>query len=48
MAAVAADEAVDLKFRLTDGTDIGPTKFGPTTTVIALKESIITGWPAGW
>eukprot|EP00850_Spirogloea_muscicola_P022727 SM000309S11862 [mRNA] locus=s309:36004:37306:+ [translate_table: standard] len=46
MAAVATDEAVDIKFRLYDGTDIGPTKFAPATTVQALKESIISQWPS--
>lgn len=46
MAAVAADEAVELKFRLADGTDIGPNTYGPVTTVTGLKESIIAQWPA--
>eukprot|EP00897_Mesotaenium_endlicherianum_P004341 jgi/Mesen1/3935/ME000209S02940 len=45
MAAVAADEAVELKFRLYDGTDIGPTTFGPATTVLQLKESILSQYP---
>ena len=45
--AVGTDEAVDLKFRLFDGSDIGPEKFGPATTVVALKETILRLWPAG-
>eukprot|EP00271_Cylindrocystis_brebissonii_P014418 TRINITY_DN35770_c0_g1_i1.p2 TRINITY_DN35770_c0_g1~~TRINITY_DN35770_c0_g1_i1.p2 ORF type:complete len:121 (+),score=28.94 TRINITY_DN35770_c0_g1_i1:1078-1440(+) len=47
MAAVATDEAVDLKFRLADGSDIGPITFGPAASVQELKQSIIAKWPAG-
>ena len=45
--SVGTDEAVDLKFRLFDGSDIGPEKFGPATTVVALKETILRLWPTG-
>eukprot|EP00271_Cylindrocystis_brebissonii_P004163 TRINITY_DN15715_c0_g1_i1.p1 TRINITY_DN15715_c0_g1~~TRINITY_DN15715_c0_g1_i1.p1 ORF type:complete len:120 (-),score=12.54 TRINITY_DN15715_c0_g1_i1:896-1255(-) len=43
--AVATDEAVDVKFRLADGSDIGPNTFGPATSVSVLKESIMAQWP---
>jgi len=44
--AAASLEVVDLKFRCPDGTDIGPQKFDPTTTVTALKECVVTQWPS--
>lgn len=40
-----AEEAVELKFRLFDGSDIGPMSFGPASTVQSIKESIISHWP---
>lgn len=40
-------ESVELKFRLYDGTDIGPNKYAPATTVAALKERLLAQWPAG-
>ncbi|XP_031118107.1 membrane-anchored ubiquitin-fold protein 6-like [Ipomoea triloba] len=42
---MAAAELVDIKFRLADGTDIGPDKYGPSSTVGSLKEKIISQWP---
>ncbi|XP_071694120.1 membrane-anchored ubiquitin-fold protein 6-like [Rutidosis leptorrhynchoides] len=43
---MAAEELIEVKFRLSDdGTDIGPSKFGPSTTVGSLKEQIISQWP---
>ncbi|CAK9174251.1 unnamed protein product [Ilex paraguariensis] len=42
---MAVEELIDLKFRLADGTDIGPSKYSPSTTVGSLKEKIITQWP---
>lgn len=44
---MAAAELVDIKFRLADGTDIGPDKYGPSSTVGSLKEKIISQWPKG-
>lgn len=41
------DDLIELKFRLFDGTDIGPSKYKPATTVGSLKESILTRWPVG-
>lgn len=40
-----AVELLELKFRLYDGTDIGPNKYALTTTVASLKESILSQWP---
>lgn len=42
---MAGEELLELKFRLYDGTDIGPNKYAPTTTVGTLKESILAQWP---
>ncbi|KAG6419965.1 hypothetical protein SASPL_116479 [Salvia splendens] len=45
---MAVDGLVELKFRLADGSDIGPSKYSSTTTVTSLKETIISEWPQGW
>ncbi|XP_042501723.1 membrane-anchored ubiquitin-fold protein 3-like isoform X1 [Macadamia integrifolia] len=42
---MAKEELVELKFRLFDGTDIGPNKYSPTTTVGTVKELILAQWP---
>ncbi|KAM0936873.1 putative Ubiquitin-like domain-containing protein [Dioscorea sansibarensis] len=42
---MAGEDWIDLKFRLFDGTDIGPNKFNPSSTVASLKESILSRWP---
>lgn len=44
---MAGDDLVELKFRLYDGTDIGPNNYPPATTVANLKESILAQWPSG-
>ncbi|XP_022751014.1 membrane-anchored ubiquitin-fold protein 5-like [Durio zibethinus] len=41
---MAGEDLVELKFRLADGTDIGPGKYSPATTV-ASKEKIPVQWP---
>lgn len=38
-------EPIEVKFRLSDGTDIGPSKYDPNTTVAALKEFVLARWP---
>ncbi|EER88105.1 hypothetical protein BDA96_10G110900 [Sorghum bicolor] len=38
-------EPIEVKFRLFDGTDIGPSKYDPNTTVTALKEFVLARWP---
>jgi hypothetical protein len=40
-------EPIEVKFRLFDGTDIGPSKYDPSTTVAALKEFVLSRWPQG-
>lgn len=35
----------EIKFRLTDGSDIGPKTFPSATSVATLKESILAQWP---
>ncbi|THG08594.1 hypothetical protein TEA_005436 [Camellia sinensis var. sinensis] len=44
---MAGEDLIELKFRLADGTDIGPSKYNPSTTVGSLKEKIIAQWPKG-
>ncbi|PIM99461.1 hypothetical protein CDL12_28049 [Handroanthus impetiginosus] len=40
-----AQEQLEIKFRLTDGIDIGPKNFPVATSVATLKENIISQWP---
>ncbi|XP_021285219.1 membrane-anchored ubiquitin-fold protein 6 isoform X1 [Herrania umbratica] len=42
---MAGEDLVELKFRLADGSDIGPSKYSPATTVASLKEKILAQWP---
>jgi hypothetical protein len=42
--AVVQDQ-LEIKFRLTDGTDIGPRSFPASTSIAALKEIILAQWP---
>ncbi|KAJ0961433.1 hypothetical protein J5N97_000297 [Dioscorea zingiberensis] len=39
------EDLVELKFRLYDGTDIGPIGYSSASTVAMLKERIISGGP---
>ncbi|CAH8361144.1 unnamed protein product [Eruca vesicaria subsp. sativa] len=36
---------LEIKFRLNDGSDIGPKSFPDATTVAALKETVVSQWP---
>ncbi|KAK4490732.1 hypothetical protein RD792_001435, partial [Penstemon davidsonii] len=40
-----AQDQLEIKFRLTDGSDIGPKYFPAATSVSNLKENIIAQWP---
>ncbi|WZZ04331.1 hypothetical protein YC2023_090252 [Brassica napus] len=44
---MGGEDWIELKFRLADGTDIGPSKYSPSMTVSSLKEKIISQWPKG-
>lgn len=48
MASAAVQDQLEIKFRLTDGSDIGPKMFPMAASVATLKESILAGWPKGW
>ncbi|KAL8247093.1 hypothetical protein R6Q59_008309 [Mikania micrantha] len=37
--------SLEIKFRLIDGSDIGPKSFPAAATVSTLKESIVSQWP---
>ncbi|XP_057436068.1 membrane-anchored ubiquitin-fold protein 2-like [Lotus japonicus] len=39
------EEQFEIKFRLTDGSDIGPKSFAAATSIATLKESILAQWP---
>ncbi|XP_058093074.1 membrane-anchored ubiquitin-fold protein 3-like isoform X1 [Magnolia sinica] len=39
------EDLVELKFRLYDGSDIGPIRYSPASTVAMLKERIVADWP---
>ncbi|XP_042024982.1 membrane-anchored ubiquitin-fold protein 2-like isoform X1 [Salvia splendens] len=41
----AAQDQLEIKFRLTDGSDIGPRNFPVATSIATLKENIIAEWP---
>lgn len=45
--AGGGDERLELKFRLYDGSDIGPGKYAPSTTIETLKERLVAEWPQG-
>ncbi|XWS32939.1 hypothetical protein CRYUN_Cryun22dG0033900 [Craigia yunnanensis] len=38
-------DQLEIKFRLTDGSDIGPKTFPAATSVSTLKESVLAQWP---
>ncbi|KAL1561539.1 Membrane-anchored ubiquitin-fold protein 6 [Salvia divinorum] len=42
---MAVGGLVELRFRLADGSDIGPSKYSSSTTVASLKETVISQWP---
>ncbi|KAL1210103.1 Membrane-anchored ubiquitin-fold protein 4 [Cardamine amara subsp. amara] len=42
---MSGGDLVELKFRLFDGSDIGPFQYPPTATVSVLKERIVSEWP---
>ncbi|XP_060962565.1 membrane-anchored ubiquitin-fold protein 6 isoform X3 [Cannabis sativa] len=44
---MAAQDLIEVKFRLSDGTDIGPSKYSPSVSVASLKEKILAQWPKG-
>lgn len=41
------EDFVELKFRLYDGSDMGPFRYSPASTVSMLKERIVAEWPKG-
>ncbi|KAK4754667.1 hypothetical protein SAY87_002771 [Trapa incisa] len=39
------EDLIELKFRLYDGSDIGPFQYSPASTIGMVKERIVTEWP---
>ncbi|XP_056173270.1 membrane-anchored ubiquitin-fold protein 6 isoform X1 [Syzygium oleosum] len=37
--------SIEIKFRLADGSDIGPSRYSPAMTVASLKEKVVAHWP---
>ena len=48
LGMAGVQEQLELKFRLHDGSDIGPKAYPAATSVATLKESILAEWPKGW
>ena len=42
-----SSDLVDIKFRLYDGSDVGPFRYSSTSTVDMLKERVVSDWPKG-
>ncbi|CAB4310868.1 unnamed protein product [Prunus armeniaca] len=41
------EDLVDIKFRLYDGSDIGPFSYSSASTVDMLKQRVVSDWPKG-
>ncbi|KAI9176574.1 hypothetical protein LWI28_004485 [Acer negundo] len=41
------EDLVDIKFRLYDGSDIGPFRYSSASTIDMLKQRIVSDWPKG-
>ncbi|KAL0738933.1 hypothetical protein Bca4012_015143 [Brassica carinata] len=41
------ENSVDIKFRLYDGSDIGPFRYSSASTVDVLKQRVVSDWPKG-
>ncbi|GFP97429.1 membrane-anchored ubiquitin-fold protein 3 [Phtheirospermum japonicum] len=41
------EDLVEVRFRLYDGTDIGPFRYSPASTIDVLKERVVSEWPKG-
>lgn len=41
------EELVDIKFRLYDGSDMGPFRYSSANTVDMLKQRVVSDWPKG-
>ncbi|KAJ3671835.1 hypothetical protein LUZ60_007914 [Juncus effusus] len=42
---MAEEEFVELKFRLYDGSDIGPIRYAASATIAMVKDRILSEWP---
>ncbi|XP_027359314.1 membrane-anchored ubiquitin-fold protein 2-like [Abrus precatorius] len=40
-----SQDQLEIKFRLSDGSDIGPKSFAAATSIATLKENILAQWP---
>lgn len=42
------EELVDIKFRLFDGSDMGPFQYSSASTIDMLKQRVVSDWPKGF
>lgn len=42
------EESIDIKFRLDDGSDMGPFRYSSASTVDCLKQRVLSDWPKGF
>ena len=43
-----AEESIDIKFRLYDGSDMGPFRYSSASTIDCLKQRVLSDWPKGF
>ncbi|XP_040990643.1 membrane-anchored ubiquitin-fold protein 3-like [Juglans microcarpa x Juglans regia] len=41
------EDLLDIKFRLFDGSDLGPFQYSSASTVDTLKQRVVSDWPKG-
>ncbi|KAI6675529.1 hypothetical protein NL676_003435 [Syzygium grande] len=41
------EELVDIRFRLFDGSDMGPFQYSSASTIDMLKQRVVSDWPKG-
>ncbi|CAN6879657.1 unnamed protein product [Brassica oleracea] len=41
------EESIDIKFRLYDGSDMGPFRYSSASTIDCLKQRVLSDWPKG-
>ncbi|KAG7951363.1 hypothetical protein I3843_12G003700 [Carya illinoinensis] len=41
------EDLLDIKFRLFDGSDLGPFRYSSASTVDMLKQRVVSDWPRG-
>jgi len=42
-----SQDQLEIRFRLSDDSDIGPKRYAAATSIATLKESVLAQWPKG-